>query len=62
VKGTSEAIVREFMENALMDQTGTLPAKSIIFAISKKHAYRIQEAFDTLYPEYKGTLARTIVS
>ena len=62
VKGTSEAIVREFMENALMDQTGTLPAKSILFAISKKHAYRLQEAFDTLYPEYKGTLARTIVS
>jgi type I restriction enzyme, R subunit len=62
VKGTSEAIVREFMENALMDQTGTLPAKSILFAISKKHAYRLQEAFDMLYPEYKGTLARTIVS
>ena len=62
VKGTSEAIVREFMENALSDQTGTLPAKSIVFAISKKHAYRIQEAFDTLYPEYKGLLARTIVS
>jgi type I restriction enzyme R subunit len=62
VKGTSEAIVREFMENALMDETGTLPAKSIIFAISKKHAYRLQEAFDSLYPEYKGTLARTIVS
>ncbi|MCK9631365.1 MAG: DEAD/DEAH box helicase family protein [Methanoregula sp.] len=62
VKGTSEAIVREFMEHALVDQTGTLPAKSIIFAISKKHAYRLQEAFDTLYPEYKGTLARTIVS
>jgi Type I site-specific restriction-modification system, R (restriction) subunit and related helicases len=62
LKGTSEAIVREFMENALMDQTGTLPAKSIIFAISKKHAYRLQEAFDSLYPEYKGQLARTIVS
>ena len=62
VKGTSEAIVREFMENALMDETGTLPAKSIIFTISKKHVYRLQEAFDTLYPEYKGTLARTIVS
>jgi len=62
LKGTSEAIVREFMENALMDQTGTLPAKSIVFAISKKHAYRLQEAFDSLYPEYKGQLARTIVS
>jgi type I restriction enzyme R subunit len=62
VKGTSEAIVREFMENARLDQTGTLPAKSIIFAISKRHAHRIQEAFDTLYPEHKGNLARTIIS
>jgi len=62
VKGTSEAIVREFMENALVDETGTLPAKSIIFAISKRHAYRLQEAFDSLYPEHKGRLARTIVS
>ncbi|MHC1600064.1 MAG: DEAD/DEAH box helicase family protein, partial [Candidatus Methanospirareceae archaeon] len=38
VKGTSEAIVREFMENCLTDQSGNHPAKSIIFAISKKHA------------------------
>jgi len=62
VKGTSEAIVREFMENCLMDQAGTLPAKSIFFAISKKHARRLHEAFDDLYPEYKGRLARIIVS
>src|SRR5690606_37132183 len=62
VKGTSEAIVREFMENGLMDQAGTLPAKSIFFAISKKHARRLHEAFDYLYPEYKGRLARIIVS
>ena len=41
VKGTSEALVREFMDNCLMDQSGTLPAKSIMFAISKKHAKRL---------------------
>ena len=62
VKGTSEAIVREFMENCLMDQAGTLLAKSIFFAISKKHARRLHEAFDGLYPEYRGRLARIIVS
>ena len=62
VKGTSEAIVREFMENCLMDQTGTLPAKTIMFAISKKHAKRLWEAFETLYPEHKGKLAHIIVS
>jgi len=62
VKGTSEAIVREFMDNCQMDETGTLPAKTIFFAISKKHANRLHEAFNDLYPEYKGNLARVIVS
>ena len=62
VKGTSEAIVREFMDNCLMDQTGTLPAKTIFFAISKMHAKRLWEAFEKLYPEYRGQLARRIVS
>lgn len=62
VKGTSEAIAREFMDNCLMDQSGNLPAKTIIFAISKMHAKRLWEAFERLYPEYKGRLARVIVS
>jgi len=62
VKGTSEAIIREFMDNCQMDQSGNLPAKSIIFAISKMHAKRLWEAFEKLYPEHKGMLARVIVS
>lgn len=60
--GTNEALVKEFMDNCLMDETGTLPAKSIIFAISKKHAKRIWEAFEKLYPEYKSKLVKIIVS
>jgi len=62
VKGTSETIVREFMDNCLTDQSGNHPAKSIVFAISKKHAKRLWETFEKLYPEYKGNLARIIVS
>ncbi|VVB94135.1 Type III restriction enzyme, res subunit [uncultured archaeon] len=62
VKGTSEALIREFMDNCQTDQSGNLPAKSIIFAISKMHARRLWEAFERLYPEYKGRLARVIVS
>ncbi|MBI2183953.1 MAG: DEAD/DEAH box helicase family protein [Thaumarchaeota archaeon] len=62
VIGTNEAIAKEFMEECLRDKAGTLPAKTIIFAVSKKHATRLWEAFEKLYPEYKGRLVRRIVS
>ncbi len=60
--GTVEAQVREFMDNCLMDESGMLPAKSIIFPVSIRHGKRIWEAFERLYPEYKGRLARLITS
>jgi len=62
VTGTNEVIIKEFMDNCLDDQTGTLPAKSIIFAVSKKHAKRLYEAFERLYPQHKGRLAEIITS
>ncbi len=62
VTGTNEAIVREFMEHCQMDKLGTLPAKTIFFALTKKHAKRIWEAFEKFYPEYRGQLARIIIS
>ncbi|MBI2354731.1 MAG: DEAD/DEAH box helicase family protein [Deltaproteobacteria bacterium] len=60
--GTNALIVREFMEESIKDPCGTLPGKSIIFAISMGHARRLQDLFDTLYPEHKGRLARVLVS
>ncbi len=60
--GTNVVIVREFMEESIKDPTGTLPGKSIIFAISKGHARRLAEIFDQLYPEHAGRLARVLVS
>jgi type I restriction enzyme R subunit len=60
--GTNALIVREFMEESIKDPSGTLPGKSIIFAVSVKHARRLQELFDALYPEHRGQLARVIVS
>jgi type I restriction enzyme R subunit len=60
--GTNALIVREFMEEAIKDPSGTLPGKSIIFACSVRHARRLQELFDALYPEHRGALARVIVS
>jgi type I restriction enzyme R subunit len=61
-KGTNALIVQEFMESCIKDDSGTLPGKTIIFAISMPHARRLQEIFDELYPEHKGTLAKVIVS
>jgi len=60
--GTHEAMAREFMEVCYKDDTGTLPGKTIIFAMTKNHAYRLLDAFDRLYPQYKGRLAEVIVS
>lgn len=60
--GTNDVIVREFMEQSIKDETGTRPGKTIVFAISHKHALRLEEAFNKLYPEYKGLLARVIDS
>ena len=60
--GTNAVIVREFMEECIKDSSGTLPGKSIFFAISKAHARRLQELFDRMYPEHAGKLARVLVS
>jgi len=61
-KGTNALIVREFMEESIKDINGVLPGKTIFFCISKNHARRMEEIFDALYPEYKGELAKVIVS
>jgi type I restriction enzyme R subunit len=61
-RGTNALIVREFMEESIKDSNGVLPGKTIFFCISKAHARRMEEIFDSLYPEYKGELAKVIVS
>ena len=60
--GTNAVIVRELMEESIKDHTGTLPGKTIFFAISKGHARRLQKLFDAMYPEHAGKLARVLVS
>ncbi|RRA98625.1 type I restriction endonuclease subunit R [Larkinella rosea] len=61
-KGTNTLIVREFMEESIKDHNGVLPGKTIFFCISKAHARRVEDIFNSLYPEYKGELAKVIVS
>jgi len=60
--GTNVLIVKEFMEECIKDPNGVLPGKTIFFCISMSHARRIEKIFDALYPQYKGELAKVIVS
>ncbi len=52
----------ELMDVCYKDAAGQLPAKTIVFAITQKHAFRLEEAFNEMYPEHKGQLARVITS
>lgn len=61
-KGTNVLIVKEFMEESIKDPNGVLPGKTIFFCASKAHARRIEQIFDSLYPEYNGELAKVLVS
>jgi type I restriction enzyme R subunit len=60
--GTNTLIVREFMEECIMDGSGVLPGKTIFFCSTKAHARRIEEIFDKLYPQHHGELAKVLVS
>jgi type I restriction enzyme R subunit len=59
---TNALIVKEFMEESIKDPNGVLPGKTIFFCISIAHARRIENIFDSLYPEYKGELAKVMAS
>ncbi|MBW4028212.1 MAG: DEAD/DEAH box helicase family protein [Acidobacteria bacterium] len=48
--GTTDAMVREFMEKCRKDVRG-LPHKSILFSVSHAHAKRLFDSFNRLYPE-----------
>jgi type I restriction enzyme R subunit len=61
-KGTNTLIVRQFMEECIKDPNGVLPGKTIFFCMSVNHARRIDEIFNSLYPEYNGELSKVIVS
>lgn len=51
----------EVMETCLNDQSGQLPGKTIVFAMTKNHAHRIAEVFEEMYPQHVG-LAQVITS
>lgn len=49
----------EIMEVCYKDQSGQLPGKTIVFAMTQDHALRLEEIFNEMYPQYPG-LVKTI--
>jgi type I restriction enzyme R subunit len=46
----------EIMDVCIKDRSGSLPGKTMIFAMSKEHAGRIREVFEEMYPQHVGLL------
>ncbi|NPD86396.1 DEAD/DEAH box helicase family protein [Lentimicrobium sp. L6] len=61
-RGTNALIIKEFMEESIKDSNGVLPGKTIFFCMTKAHARRMEKLIDAMYPEYKGELAKVLVS
>ncbi len=49
----------EIMQVCLRDQSGQLPGKTIVFAMTQEHALRLADVFEEMYPQFPG-LARVI--
>jgi type I restriction enzyme R subunit len=46
----------EIMNRCVKDKSGSLPGKTIIFAMTKKHGKRIRDVFEEMFPEQVGLL------
>lgn len=49
----------EIMAVCFKDESGQLPAKTIVFAMGRNHAHRLCEVFEEMYPQYSD-LVRVI--
>src|SRR5205823_12312704 len=50
---------QEIMDVCYKDQSGQLPGKTIVFAMTQEHALRLAEVFEEMFPQYPN-LARVI--
>lgn len=52
----------EFWDVCLKDESGQLPGKTIVFAMTQRHAERLLTVFDEMYPQFNGELAALVTS
>lgn len=61
-KGTLRAQWQEIWDVCIKDESGQLPGKTIIFALTKKHAERLADIFDEIFPQFNGEMVQVITS
>lgn len=61
VEDRNKLFVQEFKDNE-EKRDGGHPRKTIVFAITKKHAAQLTRFFNELYPEFKGKYAEIITT
>ncbi len=49
--------IEEFREVCIKDQSGQVPGKTIVFAMTKDHANRIRDVYEELYPQDVGMIS-----
>ena len=50
---------QEIMDTCRKDESGQLPGKTIVFAMTQEHALRVADVFEEMYPQFPG-LAQVI--
>ena len=61
-KDTNRKILMELMERGIMDESGTIPGKTIVFCANQNHAKFMKTLLDKMYPQYGGHLGEVITS
>lgn len=61
-QSTVDMVLEDLMTKGLKVAGGDRLGKTIIFAQNKRHAQYIVDRFNALYPQYKGSFAKRIVS
>lgn len=57
----NKAMMAEFLEYAEKNNQGEI-GKTIVFAVSQRHAHELEKALNAMRPEYNGRFAKTISS
>ncbi|WP_301173560.1 DEAD/DEAH box helicase family protein [Brevibacillus nitrificans] len=61
-QATVDMVLEDLMTKGIKVASGDRLGKTIIFAQNKRHAEYIVERFNKLYPQYRGTFAKRVVS